>query len=70
MLLHDVLQMVTDQEGLLLELHRVLRSGGSIYTTSEHLEPGEFMDIMGKGGLFLGVGERKGIYESERVKRI
>jgi len=46
-LLHDVLQMVSDQEGLLLELHRVLKSGGSIYTTSEHLGPGKFIDIMG-----------------------
>ncbi|MGP8329367.1 MAG: class I SAM-dependent methyltransferase [Methanosarcinaceae archaeon] len=68
-LLHDVLQMVTDQEGLLLELHRVLKSGGSIYTTSEHLEQGEFMDIMGKGGLFLLVGEREGLFEFVRVER-
>ncbi len=67
-LLHDVLQMVTDQEGLLLELHRVLKSGGSIYTTSEHLEHGEFMDIMGKGGLFSLVGKRKGLFEFERVE--
>ena len=68
-LLHDVLQMVTDQMGLLLELHRVLKSGGSIYTTSEHLESGEFMDIMGKGGLFSLVGEREGLFEFEMVER-
>ena len=66
-LLHDVLQMVTDQEGLLLELHRVLKSGGRIYTTSEHLEHGEFMDIMGKGGLFSLVYEREGLFEFEKV---
>jgi len=65
-LMHDVLQMVTDQEGLLLELHRVLKSGGSIYTTSEHLEHGEFMDIMGKGGLFSLVYERDGLFEFGR----
>jgi len=66
-LMHDVLQMVTDQEGLLSELHRVLKSGGSIYTTSEHLEHGEFMDIMGQGGLFSLVGAREGLFEFERV---
>ncbi|MCD4799156.1 MAG: hypothetical protein K8R19_09135 [Methanosarcinales archaeon] len=51
-----------------MELHRVLKSGGSIYTTSEHLETGEFMDIMGKGGLFSLVGEREGVFEFERVE--
>ena len=67
-LMHDVLQMVTDQEGMLSELHRVLKSGGSIYTTSEHLEHGEFMDIMGKGGLFTMVCEREGLFEFGRVE--
>jgi len=57
-----------EREGLPLELHRVLKSGGSIYTTSEHLETGEFMDIMGKGGLFSLVGEREGVFEFERVQ--
>ncbi len=67
-LLHDVIHMVTDQEGVLLELHRVLKPGGRIYTTSEHLEPGEFMDIMAKGGLFSLVREREGLFEFERVE--
>jgi SAM-dependent methyltransferase len=67
-LLHDVIHMVTDQEGVIRELHRVLKSSGRIYTTSEHLEPGEFMDIMGKGDLFSLVGEREGLFEFERVE--
>lgn len=67
-LLHDVIHMVTDQEGVLLELHRVLKSGGRIYTTSEHLEDGEFMDIMGKSGLFSLVGDQEGLFEFEMVE--
>ncbi len=68
-LLHDVLQMITDTDSLLWELHRVLKSGGSIYTASEHLEPGEFMDIMGKCGLSTIVCERDGLFEFEKVER-
>ena len=66
-LLHDVLQMVTDQEGLLLELHRVLKSGGVLYATSEHLEIDEFMGIMMKRGLFTRAWEREGLFEFWRA---
>ncbi len=68
-LLHDVLQMITDTDSLLWELHRVLKSGGRIFATAEHLKQGEFMHIMGKDGLFSLVGEREGVFEFERVER-
>jgi ubiquinone/menaquinone biosynthesis C-methylase UbiE len=55
--------MITDTDSLLRELHRVLKSGGVLYATSEHLEIDEFMDIMTKEGLFTLVGEREWIFE-------
>jgi precorrin-6B methylase 2 len=65
-LLHDVLQMITDTDSLLWELHRVLKSGGVLYATSEHLEIDEFMDIMTKEGLFTQVWAREGLFEFGR----
>ena len=65
-LLHDVLQMITDTDSLLWELHRVLKSSGILYATSEHLEIDEFMDIMMKEGLFTRAWERKGLFEFKR----
>ena len=62
-LLHDVLQMITDTDSLLRELHRVLKSGGVLYATSEHLEIDEFMDIMMKDGLFTRAWGREGLFE-------
>ena len=56
------------EESLLWELRRVLKSDGVLFATPEHLEIDEFMDIMGKGGLFSLVGEREGLFEFERVK--
>jgi len=67
-LLHDVLQMITDTDSLLWELHRVLKSGGILYATSEHLEIDEFMDIMMKEGLFTRAWEREGLFEFEKVE--
>ena len=66
-LLHDVLQMITDTDSLLWELHRVLKSGGVLYATSEHLEIDEFMDIMMKRGLFTRAWEREGLFEFWRA---
>ncbi len=62
-LLHDVLQMISDTDSLLWELHRVLKSGGVLYATSEHLEIDEFMDIMMKEGLFTRAWGREGLFE-------
>lgn len=62
-LLHDVLQMITDTDSLLGELHRVLKSGGVLYATSEHLEIDEFMAIMTKEGLFTLAWGREGLFE-------
>ena len=66
-LLHDVLQMITDTDSLLWELHRVLKSGGVLYATSEHLEIDEFMDIMMKEGLFTRAWEGEGLFEFWRA---
>ena len=65
-LLHDVLQMITDTDSLLRELHRVLKSGSVLYATSEHLEIDEFIDIMTKEGLFTRAWEREGLFEFGR----
>jgi len=34
------------------ELHRVLKSGGNLFATAEHLNPEEFMNIFAKEKLF------------------
>ena len=51
-LLYDVFQMVSDRDKLLDELHRVLKLGGVLFATAEHLDPKEFMNIFAKEDLF------------------
>ncbi len=65
-LLFDVLQMVSEREKLLEELHRVLKSGGFLFATAEHLDPEEFMSIFARGDLFTLVERRGEIFKFER----
>jgi len=65
-LLYDVFQMVSDKEKLLEELHRVLKLGGVLFATAEHLDPKEVMNIFAKGDLFTLVEQRG---EVSRFKR-
>ena len=58
-LLYDVLQMIADKGGLMEELHRVLKPGGSLGATAEHLDVNEFLDVITKENLFTLV-DRKG----------
>ena len=37
-LLYDVFQMISEKEKLLEELHRVLKPGGILFATAEHLD--------------------------------
>lgn len=66
-LLYDVFQMISDKEKLLEELHRVLKSGGVLFATAEHLDLKEFMNIFARGDLFTLVEQSLG--EVFRFKR-
>ena len=66
-LLYDVFQMISDKAKLLEELHRVLKSGGILFATAEHLNPKEFMDIFAKGNLFTLIEQRGEVYRFKRV---
>jgi len=65
-LLYDVLQMISDKEKLLEELHRVLKPGGILFATTEHLEANEFMNIFAKSNLFTLVEQRGEVFRFER----
>ena len=65
-LLYDVFQMVSDRDKLLDELHRVLKSGGILFATAEHLDPKEFMNIFAKEDLFTLVEQRGEIFMFKR----
>jgi ubiquinone/menaquinone biosynthesis C-methylase UbiE len=65
-LLYDVLQMIRDKEKLLEELHRILRSDGSLFATSEHLDVNEFMNILTKEKLFILVSEKGKLFKFRR----
>ena len=58
-LVYDVLQMITDKRGLMKELHRVLKPGGSLCATAEHLDESEFLDVITQGNSFTPA-DRKG----------
>jgi hypothetical protein len=66
-LLYDVFQMVSDKEKLLEELHRVLKSGGFLFATAEHLDLKEFMNMFARGNLFTLIEQSLG--EVLRFKR-
>lgn len=65
-LLYDVFQMISDKEKLLEELHRVLKPGGILFATAEHLDVNEFMNIFVKGNLFALVEKRGEVFRFER----
>ena len=65
-LLYDVFQMISDKEKLLEELHRVLKSGGILFATAEHLDPKEFMNIIAKTNLFTLVEQRGEVFRFKR----
>ncbi len=65
-LLYDVFQMVSDRDKLLDELHRVLKSGGILFATAEHLDPKEFMNIFARGNLFTLVEQRGEVFRFKR----
>ena len=57
-LLYDVLQMISDKEKLLQELHRVLKPGGSLFATAEHLEVSDFLNAITKEKLFTLISQK------------
>ena len=65
-LLYDVFQMISDKEKLLEELHRVLKSGGILFATAEHLDPKDFMNIFARGNLFTLVEQRGEVFRFKR----
>ncbi|MBC8521034.1 MAG: methyltransferase domain-containing protein [Methanomicrobia archaeon] len=65
-LLYDVLQMVSDKDKLLDELHRVLKSGGILFATAEHLDLNEFMNIFAKEKLFTLAEQRGEVFMFKR----
>jgi SAM-dependent methyltransferase len=65
-LLYDVLQMISDKERLLEELHRVLKSDGVLFATAEHLDPNEFMNVFAKTNLFTLVERRGEVFRFKR----
>lgn len=65
-LLYDVLQMIRDKKKLLEELHRVLKSDGSLFATSEHLDVNEFMNILTKEKLFTLINQKGKLFKFRR----
>jgi len=65
-LLYDVLQMISDKEKLLEELHRVLKPDGILFATAEHLDPNEFMNIFSKTNLFTLIEQRGEVFRFKR----
>ena len=65
-LLYDVFQMISKKEKLLEELHRVLKPGGILFATAEHLDVNEFMNIFAKSNLFTLVEQRGEVFRFER----
>ncbi len=55
-LLYDVLQMILEKEELLKELHRVLKSDGSLFVTAEHMKMSEFTNVFAKVNVFSLTG--------------
>ena len=62
-LLYDVLQMISDKEKLLEEIHRVLKSGGSLFATAEHLEVTDFLNVITKKKLFTLSSQKGKLYQ-------
>jgi len=58
--------MVSDKDKLLDELHRVLKLGGVLFATAEHLDPKEFMNIFALGNLFTLVEQRGEVFRFKR----
>jgi ubiquinone/menaquinone biosynthesis C-methylase UbiE len=65
-LLYDMLQMISDKEKLLEELHRVLKSDGILFATAEHLDSNEFMNIFAKTNLFTLIEKRREVFRFKR----
>ncbi|MBC8274993.1 MAG: methyltransferase domain-containing protein [Chloroflexi bacterium] len=65
-LLYDVLQMIKNKDELLKELHRVLKSGGSLFVTPEHMEMSEFTDVFAKVNLFSLIGQVGKLFKFRR----
>ena len=51
-LLQLALHLVEDRQGVLAELHRVLKPGGSLYFSDHHMDQGEAVGILTAGELF------------------
>ena len=58
--------MISDKEKLLEELHQVLKSGGVLFATAEHLDLKEFMNIFARGNLFTLVEQRGEVFRFKR----
>ncbi len=54
--------MISDREKLLEELHRVLKSGGILFATAEHLDPKEFMNVFARENLFTLIEQRGEVF--------
>lgn len=65
-LLYDVLQMISEKEKLLEELHRVLKSGGILFATAEHLDLKEFMNIFARENLFTLIEHRGKVFRFKK----
>ncbi|MEW6041396.1 MAG: methyltransferase domain-containing protein [Elusimicrobiota bacterium] len=65
-LLYDTFHMVKDKEGLLKELHRVLKSGGILSINAEHMEEDEFLNILTKANLFSLVKQKEKLFKFKK----
>ena len=65
-LLYDVLQFITDRGSLMEEFHRVLKPGGSLCATAEHLDVSEFLDVITRENLFTLVDQKGKVFRFRR----
>jgi ubiquinone/menaquinone biosynthesis C-methylase UbiE len=66
-LLYDVVHSVEDQQGLLQELHRVLKPSGRLSVLPDHMTKDELLEVLGAGERFSLQARHGEVFEFEKV---
>ena len=65
-LLYDVLQLIGDKEGVLREIHRILRPSGYISVDSDHLGPEEVQNVFARVDIYSLVSNDNGLFRFDK----
>ena len=66
-LLFDVIHHIEEKSRLMKELHRVLRTGGSVFILPDHISPSELKQFIKSDGLFIFKQEYGKIFEFQKL---